>query len=136
MRPSEPPNPTDLGPELSRDYRGLRLWLPLMLHGAGAFREALDEKLALAHRFHAGLVAAVSRGAPIEVVDAPQLSTVPFRLLRAHPESLAGWNARNARFLAAIVRRERGYLSSTMLPTAEGDAAQPGKGTKELPDLP
>ena len=29
----------DLSPELSRDFRGLRLWLPLMLHGVAAFRE-------------------------------------------------------------------------------------------------
>src|SRR5574340_579758 len=38
----------DLSPELSRDFRGLRLWLPLMLHGLAVFREQLAEKLALA----------------------------------------------------------------------------------------
>ena len=38
----------DLSPELSRDFRGLRLWLPLMLHGVAAFREQLAEKLSLA----------------------------------------------------------------------------------------
>ena len=38
----------DLSPELSRDFRGLRVWLPLMLHGVAAFREQLAEKLALA----------------------------------------------------------------------------------------
>ena len=31
----------DLSPELSRDFRGLRVWLPLMLHGVAAFREQL-----------------------------------------------------------------------------------------------
>ncbi len=38
----------ELGPELSRDARGLRVWLPLAMHGAGVFRAALDEKLDLA----------------------------------------------------------------------------------------
>ena len=40
----------ELGPELSRDARGLRVWLPLKMHGAGVFRAALDEKLTLARR--------------------------------------------------------------------------------------
>ena len=46
-RSREAPSPTEHGPELSRSYRGLRLWLPLMLHGAGAFREELAEKSVL-----------------------------------------------------------------------------------------
>jgi aromatic-L-amino-acid decarboxylase len=35
-------------PELSRDFRGLRVWLPFKMHGAEAFRHSLDEKLDLA----------------------------------------------------------------------------------------
>ncbi|TMK96233.1 MAG: aminotransferase class V-fold PLP-dependent enzyme, partial [Actinobacteria bacterium] len=31
------PNFADYSPELSRDFRGLRVWLPLMLHGVEAF---------------------------------------------------------------------------------------------------
>ena len=38
-------------PELSRPFRGLRVWLPFKMHGAGAFREQLEEKLALARGF-------------------------------------------------------------------------------------
>ena len=37
-----------VSPELSRDFRGLRVWLPIKMHGIGAFRRALDEKLDLA----------------------------------------------------------------------------------------
>jgi aromatic-L-amino-acid decarboxylase len=37
------PNFSEYSPELSRDVRGLRVWLPLKLHGVAAFREALDE---------------------------------------------------------------------------------------------
>jgi aromatic-L-amino-acid decarboxylase len=116
------PSPADYGPELSRDYRGLRLWLPLMLHGAGAFREALTEKLWLARYFYEGLQRLQAAGVPIEIVSSPQLSIVPFRLGRRENESLESWNARNADFLAQINDRKRVYLSSTNLPTEDGDA--------------
>lgn len=116
------PSPADYGPELSRDFRGLRPWLALMLHGARAFRVALAEKLELANRFHAQLVAAIDAGLPVEIVDAPQLSTVTFRLVRADREPLPAWNRRNGAFLTRINRRGRAYLSSTTLPVEDGDA--------------
>lgn len=121
-RDGEAPSPAEYGPELSRPFRGLSLWLPLLLHGAAAFREASAEKLELARRFHRGLQAMVDDGAPIEIVDAPQLSVVPFRLARRPAEPLANWNGRNARWLAAINDRLHVYLSSTNLPIADGGA--------------
>ncbi|MDH3189037.1 MAG: aminotransferase class V-fold PLP-dependent enzyme [Acidimicrobiia bacterium] len=39
---------SSLGPELTRPFRGLPLWLPLRLHGVAPFRDALDEALDLA----------------------------------------------------------------------------------------
>jgi aromatic-L-amino-acid decarboxylase len=121
-RTGEPPSPTDYGPELSRDYRGLRVWLPLMLHGAAAFRAALSEKLALAGRFHEGLQDLVRDGLPVEIVAEPELSVVAFRLARRTAEPLADWNRRNAALQAGINRRARVYLSSTRLPVADGAA--------------
>ena len=44
-------SPAELSPELSRHFRGLRLWLPLKLAGIGAFRAALEEKILLANYF-------------------------------------------------------------------------------------
>jgi len=38
----------EVTPELTRPFRGLRVWLPLKMHGAGVFREYLDEKIDLA----------------------------------------------------------------------------------------
>ncbi len=114
-RAGEPPSPYAYGPELSRPFRGLRVWLPLQLHGAAAFRAALEEKLALAERFAAGLHALADR---VELVDPPQLSVVAFRLRREAGESAVRWNERNAEFLAEINARGRVYLSSTMLPVA------------------
>jgi aromatic-L-amino-acid decarboxylase len=119
-RAGESPSPAEYGPELSRDYRGLRLWLPLMLHGARAFREALTEKLALTDQLHAGLQALVAAGAPLEIVTAPQLTVVAFRLQRRSGEPLAAWNARSAALLQAINARRRVYLSSTTLPVVNG----------------
>jgi aromatic-L-amino-acid decarboxylase len=66
----------DLGPELSREARGLRVWLPLKLHGAAAFRDALDEKLDLA-RTAADAIAALHG---VTMVAPPQLSLFAFRL--------------------------------------------------------
>jgi aromatic-L-amino-acid/L-tryptophan decarboxylase len=63
------------GPELTRDFRGLRLWLPLHMHGTDAFRDALDEKLDLAHFMHAQLAALPE----LEVPWRPDLSLVAFR---------------------------------------------------------
>ena len=119
-RAGEPPSPAEYGPELSRDYRGLRVWLPLMLHGARAFREALTEKLVLAERLHAALQRLVAAGAPLEIVAAPQLTVVPFCLRRRPGEALREWNARSAALLHAINARQRVYLSSTTLPVADG----------------
>jgi aromatic-L-amino-acid/L-tryptophan decarboxylase len=115
-----PESPADLGPELSRDFRGLRLWLPLMLHGASAFRAALAEKLFLAEAFHDGLLRLRAAGLGIEIVDSPQLSVVPFRLKRDLSEPLSTWNRRNASFLAGINERRRVFLSSTQLPVEDG----------------
>src|SRR6185436_17699783 len=35
---NEEPSPADLSPELTKHFRGLRLWLPLKLHGVKPFR--------------------------------------------------------------------------------------------------
>lgn len=97
-----------ISPELSRDFRGLRVWLPLKMHGAGAFREALDEKLDLARLF-AREVATVEG---IRVVDEPQLTVVAFRY---EPEGLspAETDRLNRRLLDAVNARQRVFLNGT-----------------------
>jgi aromatic-L-amino-acid decarboxylase len=117
---SSTPSPAHLGPELSRPFRGLRLWLPLMLHGAKAFRDALEEKLALAQLCTEALDRRIAAGKSLEIVARPQLSTVAFRLCRAPDEPLEQWNARNVSLLERINARNRAYLSSTLLPVIDG----------------
>jgi len=121
-RRRETPSPTMHGPELSRSFRGLRLWLPLMLHGAAAFRATLAEKLQLAQTFHRALEQRIAAGAPLEIVDAPQLSIVTFRQPRHDGEALVDWNARNTALNNGINAGGRAYLSSTQLPAGDGDA--------------
>jgi aromatic-L-amino-acid decarboxylase len=69
------PDYARLGLELSREARGLRLWLPLHLHGVGAFRDTLDEKLDLAEHAHERL----SSIPGLDVLERPELSIVAFR---------------------------------------------------------
>jgi aromatic-L-amino-acid decarboxylase len=97
----------DLSPELSRDFRGLRVWLPLMLHGLAAFREQLAEKLSLARWAYEEL----RRDASFEMLDEPQLSVVAFRLRAPaeHGERLA------PELLRRVNARRRVFLSSTRI---------------------
>lgn len=64
-----------LGPELTRPFRALQMWLPLHLHGIGPFRQALDTSLDLAEYAHHRL----SEIDGLEVPWAPDLSIVAFR---------------------------------------------------------
>ena len=108
----------DLSPELSRDFRGLRIWLPLMLHGVAAFREQLGEKLALARWAYEQLAA----DALFEMLDEPQLSVVAFRLRaeeeeaeRLGPELLRRVNARRRVFLSSTRMNGRYVLRICVL---------------------
>lgn len=100
-----------VSPELSRPFRGLRVWLPVQLLGTAPFRDALEEKLDLT----AWMFDRVRELPDIEILAAPQLSLFAFRL---HPPGLEGeaLDELNRRFLAGINRRGRVYLTSTMLP--------------------
>jgi aromatic-L-amino-acid decarboxylase len=100
----ELPNYSEYSAELSREWRGLRVWLPLRLHGVRAFREALDEKLDLALVLYEGL-----KGVPeLELPWEPQLTVVTFRL--RHDDRV-----RNEALLERINASERVFLSSTMI---------------------
>jgi aromatic-L-amino-acid decarboxylase len=100
-------NFADISPELSRDFRGLRVWLPLALFGAAAFRDNLREKLELARWAYEEL-----RAEPgFEMIDEPQLSVVAFRYLPPRGDP----NEFNARLLQRVNDKKRVFISSTML---------------------
>jgi aromatic-L-amino-acid decarboxylase len=99
-----------LSPELSRDFRGLRVWLPLSLHGAAPFRHNLEEKLALA-RYAADELRKV---AGVEILAEPQLSILAFRLRRPGLDDEAE-NQLNRDLLERINAKKRVYLTGTLL---------------------
>ncbi len=49
-------DPANVSPELTKHFRGLRLWLPLQLHGLAPFVANLEEKLLLLRYFRAKLM--------------------------------------------------------------------------------
>jgi aromatic-L-amino-acid decarboxylase len=97
-------------PELSRSFRGLRVWLPLKMHGAGAFRRNLDEKLDLA----AWATDELRKMPGMQIVAEPQLSLVAFRYLGAGL-ALRELNDLNQHLLERINARQRVFLTATML---------------------
>jgi aromatic-L-amino-acid decarboxylase len=101
-------NFTDLSPELSRDFRGLRIWLPMQLHGMAAFRAQLEEKLELTRWAYERLLQVPE----LEMLDEPQLSVIAFTV-RARGGQDA--NALGAELLRRVNARRRVFLSSTVI---------------------
>ncbi|HWB41676.1 MAG TPA: aminotransferase class V-fold PLP-dependent enzyme [Gemmatimonadales bacterium] len=102
-------SPADASPELSKHFRGLRMWLPLMLVGTRPFTAALEEKLLLARYFHREI-----QRAGYEAGPEPDLSIVTYRW--APPgASLERTDAMNRAIIEGTRRDGRVFLSSTML---------------------
>jgi len=102
-------SPADVSPELSKHFRGLRMWLPLILLGTGPFRAALEEKLLLARYFQAEVQAL-----GFETGPAPDLSIVTYRWVPAGID-LERTNEVNRQIVEGARRDGRVFLSSTML---------------------
>ncbi|HLF13992.1 MAG TPA: pyridoxal-dependent decarboxylase [Bacteroidota bacterium] len=107
VRDEGSPSPADLSPELTKHFRGLRLWLPLKLHGLAPFRAGLREKILLARYFHGRL----QEMEGFETGPVPDLSVVTYRYVprRGDPDEF------NERLAAEVRRDGRVFLSSTML---------------------
>ena len=99
-------SPADHSAELSRHFRGLRMWLPLQLFGLAPFRAALSEKVWLARYFYER----VQEIPGIEVGPYPELSVVMFRYV---PSGGGDVNEANRAFARAIHDDGRVFLSST-----------------------
>ncbi len=98
-------NPADVSPELTKHFRGFRMWLPLKLHGLKPFVACLREKLLLTEYFRRRLVEI-----GFEVGPAPDLSVSYFW----YPSEI-GENDFNKSLLKLIHEDGRVFLSSTKI---------------------
>ena len=102
-------SPADVSPELSKHFRALRMWLPLILVGTRPFQAALDEKLLLARYFHEEV-----QGLGFEAGPAPDLSIVTYRWAPPGVD-LEHANRLNQAIVDGVRRDGRVFISSTML---------------------
>ncbi len=98
-------NPADVSPELTKHFRGLRMWLPLQLHGIEPFVACLEEKLLLTTYFRERLAELGFRLGP-----KPDLSVSYFWWPSKFDE-----NAFNRKLMQEIHNDGEVYLSSTLI---------------------
>jgi aromatic-L-amino-acid/L-tryptophan decarboxylase len=99
-------SPAELSPELTKHFRGLRLWLPLKLHGLAPFRACLEEKLLLAKYFYAE-VQKLGFESDVE----PELSVVTYRFVPKTGDA----DEFNKQLLQRVIDDGRIFISSTRL---------------------
>jgi glutamate/tyrosine decarboxylase-like PLP-dependent enzyme len=99
-------NPADVSPELTKHFRGLRMWLPLQLHGIEPFKACLEEKLLLTEYFRIQL-----KEIGFELGPTPDLSVSYFW----YPSDTIDQNTFNRKLLEYLHNDGAIYLSSTIL---------------------
>jgi aromatic-L-amino-acid/L-tryptophan decarboxylase len=97
--------------ELSRRFRGLKLWLSLRYHGLDGFRAAIRQDLEHAQR----LAAAVDACPELERLAQVELSAVCFRHQVSASASEDARNRFNLALLKRMITRGRVYLSNAEL---------------------
>ncbi|MFQ5570818.1 MAG: pyridoxal phosphate-dependent decarboxylase family protein [Rhodothermales bacterium] len=100
-------SPANLSPELTKHFRGLRLWLPLKVLGLAPFRAALSEKILLARYFYERL----QHIDGFEVGPYPDLSVVTYRYVPPRGDV----NTFNQRLVKSIQQDGRIFISSTRI---------------------
>lgn len=103
---TEEVSPADLSPELTKHFRGLRMWLPLQLFGLEPFVAALTEKRRLTQYFYQKI-----QELGFEVGPPPQLSVMLYRYC---PKS-GGQNSFNLALVKKVRQDGRVFLSSTTI---------------------
>lgn len=107
MTPEGEVSASDYSPELTRAYRGLRVWLPLKLFGVKAFRENLAEKLHLTRWMYERFLEEPG----FECMAVSELTVIAFR----YRPKKGDVDAFNRKLLAYIVKSKKLFLSSTLL---------------------
>jgi aromatic-L-amino-acid decarboxylase len=100
--PDEYYDPSQYGPDLSRGFQGLRVWLSVKVFGAARFRAALAEKRSLA----VDAAARIARIPGVVMVAPPQLSLFAFHLTWPGA-TIAEQNAATTDLLERVTARGR-----------------------------
>lgn len=106
LKIAEELSPADLSPELTKHFRGLRLWLPLHLLGLQPFKAALEEKILLCRYFYDNIQAL-----GFEVGPYPDLSIAIYRYV---PEDVDA-TIFNEQLVEYVQRDGRVFLTSTKI---------------------
>ncbi|MEO9257132.1 MAG: aminotransferase class I/II-fold pyridoxal phosphate-dependent enzyme, partial [Crocinitomicaceae bacterium] len=99
-------SPADLSPELSRNFRGMRMWIPLQLHGVKPFVDTLNEKLELSNYFYESV-----QRLGFEVGTEPDLTVTIFRFTPKEGDV----EAANRAILKNIQENGSIFISSTQI---------------------
>jgi aromatic-L-amino-acid decarboxylase len=100
-------SPADYSLELTRPFRGPRMWFPLRLFGLRVFRASLAEKIWLARYFHREL----GKLEGFETGPCPDLSIVTFRYIPPQGDA----NPFNKRLLEAVHEDGKVFITSTLI---------------------
>lgn len=100
-------SPAGMSPELTRHFRGLRVWMALRLAGIKSFRASLEEKLLLARYFYEKIRSIQG----METGPLPDLSIVIFRYV---PKK-GGADEFNKTLLEKIIKDGSFFISSTLI---------------------
>ncbi len=99
-------NPADVSPELTKHFRGLRMWIPLQLHGLEPFIACINEKILLTTYFR-------NRLAELGFCLGPEPDlTVSYFW---YPSKEVEENAFNKKLMELIHKDGTVFLSSTMI---------------------
>ena len=101
-----PENAADVSPELTKHFRGMRMWLPLQLYGAYTFAACLKEKLLLIRYMRSEV-----KKLGFEIGPEPDLTVSYFWC----PVSDGDENEYNKNLLEEIHKDGRVYFSSTTI---------------------
>lgn len=103
----------DLSPELSRDARGLRIWLPLRFFGVAPFQLNLEEKLKLSHH----LTLKLNQIPGVQLLKKPDLSITNFCLKTNEltQKLVTAINESQTLFLTTCTLQDRLYIRVCLL---------------------
>jgi aromatic-L-amino-acid decarboxylase len=101
-------DPVDRTLEYSRPFRALKVWLAFRVHGAKAFRDAIERNLADARL----LVDELERHDDLELLQEPELTVVAFR---HRAPGVADLDRHNHELARALQRDGRVYLADAVV---------------------